>query len=150
MQIEASALTADIEIEAFGLETQLSPTFTVEELPGVQVIGRYADNSVAAAYRETDAGTSYYIGALHAPAALLRRIIAKAGVHLYTSTDDIVLTDGEFIGVVSTSVGTKSVRLPASRTWVDALTNETTQDDADTLELEMKLGETRLFWLRQP
>jgi hypothetical protein len=131
---------------AFGTETVLDPLWTVTEGPGVQVLGRYADGSAAAAI--TADGRSAYIGALHVPARLLRNLLKRAGVHLYSDTDDVILADREFLGVAATSPGTKEISLPEARTVVDALTGETLAVRADSLELTMQLGETRLLLLR--
>jgi beta-galactosidase len=132
--------------EAFGTDTVLDPLWTVQEGPGVQVLGRYADGSVAAAYSAE--ARSAYLGALHVPAKLLRNLLKQAGVHLYSDSDDVILADREFLGVVATSAGTKTISLPEARTVVDALTSEQLASDAEGFELEMQLGETRLLLLK--
>jgi hypothetical protein len=142
----AKSALAEGVTQPFGTETVLDPVWTVESESGVEVLGRYADGSVAAAYRPD--GRSAYLGALHVPAGLLRNLLRQAEVHLYTDTNDVVFADREFLGLTATSAGAKNLRLPGVRTVVDALTGETVATSADRLSLEMQLGETRLFHLR--
>jgi hypothetical protein len=142
----AKSALAEGVTQPFGTETVLDPVWTVESESGVEVLGRYADGSVAAAYRPD--GRSAYLGALHVPAGLLRNLLRQAEVHLYTDTNDVVFADREFLGLTATSAGAKNLRLPGVRRVVDALTGETVATSADRLSLEMQLGETRLFHLR--
>jgi hypothetical protein len=134
--------------DAFGTETMLDPLWAVAERPGVQVLGRYADGSAAAAIAAD--GKRAYLGALHVPAQLLRKLLKRAGVHLYNDTDDVILADREFLGIAATSAGTKTLNLPEARTVVDALTGETLSQRTNRLDLTMQLGETRLLLLREP
>ena len=133
---------------SFGTETVLDPLWQVEEAPGVRVIGRYADGSVAAAATSRDGNHTVYLGALRAPARLLRNILKQAGVHLYSDSDDVILADRDFLGVAATSAGEKRILLPDRRTVVDALTGEKVAAATTEVTLAMQMGETRLFWLR--
>jgi hypothetical protein len=135
---------ADLGQEPFGTETVLDPLWTVAEEPGVEVLGRYADGSVAAAWRP--ATKTAYLGALHVPARLLRHLLTRAGTHTYSDSDDVILADREFLGVAATSPGRKAITLPEARKVVDALTGETVSAGGTTFELDMQLGETRLLW----
>ncbi|MGQ9730201.1 MAG: beta-galactosidase, partial [Candidatus Zipacnadales bacterium] len=142
-----SSLTEGVT-EPFGTETVLDPLWLIEETDAVQVLGRYGDGSAAAAYRRVGKGATAYIGTLHAPAQLLRNLLKPAGVHLYLNTDDVVLADEEFLALVATSAGTKTITLPTQRTVVDALTGETVAQQATTFSLPMELGQTRLLLLQ--
>ncbi|MBM3472310.1 MAG: hypothetical protein FJX75_03425 [Armatimonadetes bacterium] len=142
---EPGPVTADLDAP-FGTDTVLEPLWTVTEGPGVQILGRYADGSPAAAV--TADGKSAYLGALHVPARLLRNLLKRAGVHLYSDTDDVILVDREFLGVAATSAGTKTLSLPEAYTVVDALTGQTLAVRTDNLELTIQLGETRLLLLQ--
>jgi hypothetical protein len=134
--------------QPFGTDPVLDPLWQVESAPGVRVIGRYADGSVAAAMKARDGGATVYLGGLHVPAKLLRNIIKHAGVHLYSDSDDVILADRDFLAIAATSAGTKNVVLPAKRTVTDALTGEKLGEGADRFTVNLQLGETRLLWLQ--
>jgi len=133
--------------EPFGTDTVLDPLWVVDEA-GVQVLGRYADGGIAAAAKRTPDGWRAYIGALHCPARLLRHLLKAAGVHLYSDSDDVVLTDGRFLGFVATSPGPKRLVFPGPRTVTGALDGQEIARRVDHLDLEMALGEARLYRLQ--
>jgi len=142
---EPGPLTAALDT-AFGTDTVLEPLWTVTDGPGVQVLGRYADGSPAAALSAD--GRSAYLGALHVPAKLLRNLLQQAGVHLYRDSDDVILADREFLGISATSAGPKTIRLPEAHTIADAFTGEILATRTDRFEVAMQLGETRLLLLQ--
>jgi len=131
--------------EPFGTDTKLDPLWVVGAAPKLRVLGRYADGSVAAAWRVTEHGPRAYIGALHTPARLLRAILRQAGVHLYLDSDDVVLTDGSFLAVAATSAGRKTVRLPRRSDVTMALDGKPVARGVATLDLDLQLGEARLL-----
>jgi len=141
-------LTPGAPTAPFGPDTVLDPLWVVSE-EGVEVIGRYADGGVAAAAKQTPHGLRAYIGALHCPARLLRNFLQASDVHLYSDSDDVVLTDGEFLGFVATSPGPKRLIFPGPRTVVNALDGQEVARGVDHLDLEMALGETRLYRLKE-
>lgn len=133
--------------ESFGRDTVLDPLWVVAE-PGAEVIGRYASGGVAAAAKQTSEGLRVYIGALHCPAKLLRNILTASGVHVYADSDDVVLTDDRFFSLSATSAGKKRVVFPKVCTVVEALDGKSVAQDVKELEMEMALGETRMFALK--
>ena len=149
ISVEDCIWTEGLQAETFGNDTVLDPLWTVEEAEGVEVIGRYADGTAAAAIRKGNRGLRAYIGSLHTPAKLLRNILSEAGVHLYSDTDDVIMADTEFLGIAATEAGNKRLMLPETSTVVDALSGETVAEGAREFELDMQLGETRLLWLRE-
>jgi len=133
---------------SIGTDLTLEPCWAVDEGAGTEVIARYADGSIAAAWGETGEGLRAYIGALHCPAGVLRPLLRRAGVHLYATTDDVVLADDRFLGLAATSAGVKRIRLPRQATVTDLLSGEVLGEGIDRFELTMALGETRLLGLR--
>jgi len=133
--------------EPFGTATVLDPLWGVSE-EGVEVIGRYADGTVAAAAKQTPEGLRATIGALHCPAKLLRNLAKRAGVHLYADSDDVVLTDGEFLCLAATSAGRKSIHFPKAHAAITALDGRELAPRASTVTLDMDKGETLLLLLR--
>jgi beta-galactosidase len=133
--------------EPFGTSTVLDPLWAVND-EKVEVIGRYLNGEVAAAAKRTPGGLRIYIGALHCPAKLLRNILRLSGVHVYSDSDDVVLTDGKFLGFVSTSAGLKHLIFPSPVLVLQVLDGQTIAQRFDVLDVEMQFGETKLYQLR--
>ena len=131
----------------FGVETPLDPCWSISE-PGAEVIARFGDGTVAAAAKTTPAGPRVYIGTLSCPPALLRNIAKRAGVRVYCDTDDVILTDGQFLSITATSAGKKTLRFGASRDVTSAYDGKRVATGVDHLDLDLKLGETRTYMLR--
>ena len=144
--LAANGALAEGLSEPFGADTILDPCWIVAD-EGAEVIGRYADGAVAAAAAKTPKGLRVYIGALHCPAKLLRNILKQSGVHLYSDSDDVVLTDGEFLCLSATSAGTKRLQFPAKCDVFSALDGKEIARGAEHLELQMELGETKMLLL---
>jgi len=131
----------------FSKETVLDPLWAVDE-SGVDVIARYASGAIAAAAKRTPDGLCVYIGALHCPAKLLRNILTASEVHVYTDSDDIILTDGRFLSITATAEGPKTVRLARQATVMDLLDNTVPAENSDCIHLDMAFGETRLLMIQ--
>lgn len=113
----------------------VSPRFEVVD-PGAEILGRYAsDGRAAAARRTVDGVTSIVLGDLaNDSPAMLQRLLAAAGVHVYLPPGDVVLAAGSRIVVHAASAGVKRLRLPP-RTG-------TLQGDRSTVELTLRAGES--------
>lgn len=132
---------------ALGTETTLDPLWVVTDEQAASV-GRYGDGGTAVAARVTPDGLRVYIGALHCPATLLRSILKASDLHLYSDSDDVVLTDGEFLTFVATSQGPKRLQFPVPRDVYSLLDGSALARGVDALEFEAALGETRMLLLR--
>jgi hypothetical protein len=135
--------------EPFGTDAVLDPLWAVHD-EKVEVIGRYLNGEVAAAATRTPAGLRIYIGTLHCPAKLLRNILRLSGVHVYSDSDDVVLTDGKFLGFVATSDGLKHLMFPNPAQVIQALDGQVIARRVKSLDLEMERGETRLYLMIRP
>ena len=142
----SGGLAAGLE-SPFRNETLLDPLWVVEE-PDAEVIGRFPSGGVAVAAKKTPDGLRVYVGALHCPARLLRNILNASGVHVYCDSDDIVLTDGRFFSLTASSAGKKHLKFPQSCRLVDALTGQSLVDGVAALDVDLALGETRMFLLK--
>ncbi|HOC70044.1 MAG TPA: beta-galactosidase [Candidatus Hydrogenedentes bacterium] len=142
----AQGLASGLEAP-FGTETVLDPLWAVEE-PGAEVIARYGSGAVAVAAKQTPDGLRVYNGTLHCPAKLLRNILNASGVHVYSDSDDIILTDGRFFSITATAEGTKSLLFAQTATVTDILDNSVLAEKTVQLPLDMVRGETRLLLLR--
>ena len=131
----------------FRCETLLDPVWEVNA-PDTEIIARNPSGGVAAAAKHTPDGLRVYIGALHVPARLLRNVIAASGVHVYCDSDDVLLTDGRFLGLSATSAGHKTVSLPRPCTVTDALDGRVIAENTAAWEADLALGETQMVLLR--
>jgi len=109
-----AALCEGLSEQPFGVEMVLEPLWSIEEAPDVEVLGRFGDGSPGAAAIRHGGGLTVYIGTLNAPARLLRNVLRASGVHVYLDSDDLLLTDGEFLSVTASSEGEKAVALPTA------------------------------------
>ncbi|MCX5768836.1 MAG: beta-galactosidase [Candidatus Hydrogenedentes bacterium] len=141
--VSAPALAAGLS-EPFRNVTMLDPLWIVDD-PGADIIARYPSGGAAVASKQTDDGLRVYVGALHCPAKLLRNILAASGVHVYSDSDDVLLTNGRFISITATSAGMKHLTFPQPCTLTDALDNQKVLRDIKELDLDLALGETRMF-----
>jgi len=150
LEATESPLTAGLAGTSFGVDAPLGPLWAIEPAPGTHVIGRFPDGHVAAAAVGGCAGRSIYIGALTAPATLLRNILKAAGVHVYLDSDDVLLTDGQFLAVTASHEGHKTIRLPAPLRVLTVPGNQVVAESADQIEIDLAHGETRLYRLAPP
>lgn len=133
--------------EAFHNESLLDPLWVVDD-PEAEIIGSYPSGGTAVAAKQTPDGLRVYIGALHCPAQLLRNIVAASGVHIYNDTGDVILADDHFVSMTATSAGRKHLALPRSCTVSDALDGQHVLQDVSELDLDLALGETRMFLMQ--
>ncbi len=142
----AQLLTSGLP-DTFGHDTLLDPLWTVDD-PEAEILARFPSGAPAAAVKSTPDGLRVYIGTLHCPAALLRNILTASGVHVYNTSDDVVLTDGRFFSITATSPGRKSVRFPKACSVYTALDDTEVVSNTTQLDVDLNLGETRLYVLR--
>ena len=131
----------------FGTDAVLDPRWSVAEA-GVEVIGRYEGGAVAAAAKRTPEGLRVLLGALDVPAGLLRGILKASGVHLYCESDDVALTDGQFLCLSATHAGKKRLLFPGRRTVLGAYDGKEVARGVDHLDLEMQAGDTATYLLK--
>jgi len=143
-------LTAGLDRATFGTKKRLDPIWAVKQKPGVDVIGRFEGGQIAAASMGAGPGRSIYIGTVAAPARLLRNILKAAGVHVYVDSDDVLLTDGEFLCITASQAGRKVIRLPSVRRVTHLPGREEVPGATDRIEIDLARGETRLYWLTAP
>lgn len=133
----------------FGLENPLSPVFYLDKDRGKEtppmVLARYTTNGEPAVWATNGSMKTVYIGAVTAPASLLRNIAKWAGAHLYCETDDVVSAGQDFMGIHASLSGTKKLSIPLSATVRDALTGEQIAMDGKSWSVEMIKGETKLY-----
>lgn len=92
-----------------------APRWSINPEPTIRPFARFSDGSIAAASRDTEGGgRSIYIGTLSCPSVVLRNILKEAGARIYIDSDDVLATDGRFVGLTASSAGPKSILVPAN------------------------------------
>lgn len=134
--------------EVIGPETP-SVQGTVLKGEGFETLGVLASNgSSAIGKRHHDGWTAVSMPTPDVPASLYRKLAREAGVHIYNGHDDTLYANQDFICVSALDDGPRTIRLPESGTWQDAITRETICEEASEFTFEMKAGETRLLMRR--
>ena len=91
----------------------VSPRWSIKPERKIQPFAHFSDGSIAAAACGMKNGThSYYIGTLSCPATVLRNILKESGVHLYIDSNDVLATDGRFVGLTASTTGPKTILVP--------------------------------------
>ncbi len=129
------------------LEPKPVPVFAVADGgDGCRTLARFTEsNKPAVAIREEPTYSTVYAGTLTVPSGFLRNCARKAGVFLYTDTDEVIQTDGRWLVITATAAGRKTIRLPRPAAVRDALTGQAIGEKTDRWEVDLKAGETRLY-----
>jgi hypothetical protein len=141
--------TGEVLLEATGDKFsaghgKLTPMFAVSD-KDARVIAKYAEGGeVAVAAKEVGGWTSVYCGLLQLPPSILRDLARKAGVHIYSDQNDVVMAGNGFVGIHASSAGAKTVTMPSECEAVDAITGQKL-GKAKSFTFDMKLGDTRLL-----
>ena len=76
----------------------------------------------------------------------LRAFCKTNGVHIYCESDDIIYVNENYICIYAVSDGKKTIKLGKEKNIKELLGGDY-ENTADSFNLEMKKGETRLFRL---
>ncbi|MGC8785303.1 MAG: hypothetical protein ACP5RN_13075 [Armatimonadota bacterium] len=134
--------------EEFGVRALLSPGFVVQDASARTLATFVATSEVAVAMKGIERGWSVYFGTLHAGVNLLQGLAKKAGVHLYGSYKEEVVSAGNRI--VSLHATQQSdwetyVHLPDLSTVYDPISGEVVDRRVMSLKIQLQKGETRLL-----
>ncbi len=125
----------------------LTPSFAVDD-PDAEVLARYAEGGeVAVAAKRVGGGLSVYSGVLQLPASLLRDLARRAGVHVYSDQDDVVMAGNGWLALHATAAGTRTLRLPSASAYREVISGETL-GPATSLSFDLQQGDTRLLRLQ--
>lgn len=136
--------------EEFGVTEPYSPGFVVQDASAHTLATFLATGEVAVAIKRVGRGWSVYFGTLRAGVYLLRALAKKAGVHLYQSDREPVVSMGNgLLALHGTQQSTweQFISLPELATVHDPLRGETLGQHTCSLSLRIEKGETRLFQL---
>ena len=124
-----------------GAERAVLPTLTIADKT-VTRLGANSANKTTFAVKRSENWTSVCYGTLPIPAALLRNVMAAAGVHLYgagTGAKATVYASSRLLVIYSRQGGTIKVSLPGVNDVVDAQNNQRIVTGSDV----------ELNWLRE-
>lgn len=96
---------------------------------------------------EGDGHTVFWSAGPALPARLLRAAAAKAGVHRFIETDDVVWAAKETLAVTVDQPGRRTIRLPRPAKVIDVYSGMVVADHAESFDVEFQAGGTKLFRL---
>jgi hypothetical protein len=136
----------------------MSPRLTVND-PAAETLGVYqTDGLVSSARKKVENFESifsgeYCLGDFHNPLAsdyspspdVLRALLQIAGVHIWSSTGDVIMTDGNLLVIHAAAAGPDAISLPAG---VSATPLGGGTPSTGTLNINfVRIGETQWFQL---
>lgn len=103
------------------------------DVPATQVVGRWADGSISAAWRMTDAATWWSFGVCPTAPAVLRALGRRAACHVLNDHDDATTLGAGLLMVHTLTGGARTLRLPGGKIIsVNLPARSTTVFDAQT------------------
>ncbi len=125
---------------------QFTPRFYVDDAEAIKLGAYCKTGDTGYAVKKIGRGTSIYFGAPIPPSKLLTNIFREAGVHIYSSTQDLINANKRFVAFCNRSgAGTKTLHLPLNSTIEDAFTGEKLAQNSNELRFEAKYSETKIF-----
>ncbi|MFD0958277.1 hypothetical protein [Paenibacillus chungangensis] len=151
LQSEKLKLVVEVDGESvsYGVEEYVSPILAISD-ESATALGKLAGTDYCGlAMKRIGKSLSYYSVAPDLPSSVLRTVAARARVHLYTDTEDVVYANAHFLCVHAASAGVKMITLPAPRIVRDAMTGEYMMDGrrCASFSIHMAQFETILFQL---
>jgi len=123
----------------------VNPGFCINDETAT-VLGRYCHNGQAAmAMTEKDGFPSIYCAAQVLRSDMLASIAAWAGCHLFTGPEDVLYANENFVCVHASSDGKKTIRFKKPCDPFEVYEKKYYGHNVTEIEVEMKLGETRMW-----
>jgi len=111
------------------------------------VLGRYSDGNPGLAEIRQGKSTSIFYGGWQTDQRFIRDMLKKAGVFVYSDSNDPVEANEKLFTLHARYAGTKKVRLPGKSTVLDVFGRRIVARGVDSFEFDAKLHETYLFYL---
>lgn len=125
-----------------------NPGFYADDA-GAAVLGRYCGNGLPAMALVKKGGfTSVFCGAPVLRSDMLASIAEYAGCHLYLRSDDVLFANENHVAVHASSDGVKRVHFKRPCTPVEVYEGRAYGENVTHLDVEMKLGETKMWRIR--
>jgi len=126
-----------------------NPGFAIEETDGVEVLGRYCtDGKAAYALKEQDGYISAYCTTQVIRNDLIASLAKYAGCHIYTESEDILFANENFVCIHASYTGKRRIDFKKACTPYEVYEKQNYGENVEYIDLEMKLGETKMFHLK--
>ncbi len=112
-----------------------------------KILGTLPGGEPGLVMAERDGHTVFWSAGPALPAKLLRAAAARAGVHRYIETEDVVWAAKETLAVNVDREGKRTIRLRRPAKVTDVYSGATIADHAESFDAEFGAGGTRLFRL---
>ena len=139
-------LTERLPGRELGTRERLNPSFYVDD-PGATVLAEYHGSCLPSiAVRNFGNWRSVFVGDPVMPLELLRGICRYAGVHLYASAGEDVITIGNgWISVHASRDGQRTLRLPFAQALYDMQEQRLVAEDTKEYRYFLRMGMTKTF-----
>ena len=144
-QIMLPALTMNDGRKMGVVSARMAPLFAVST-PNGEVLGRYEDNSVGAAAYQTGRAVTVFCGVWRPDMAFLQDIARRAGIKLYSQSNDPLEANDKLIAMHARSAGTKTVVLNRKCDILDVFNRQIIARNTDKFTFNAKLHESLLFY----
>jgi hypothetical protein len=124
----------------------ISPRFRPAS-SGTTVWGTYDIFGTSAALVKKDMGTwkSIYSPTSGIPKIILRQILQEAGVHIYSTGNDAITANNNWISIHASGSGTKTIYLPSPSSVYNIISNQPIGDNLSQFSFNMTHGDTAIF-----
>ena len=112
-----------------------------------RILGRYSDGNPGLAEIRQGKSVSIFYGGWQTDQAFIRDVLKKAGVFVYSDSNDPTEANEKLFTLHARYAGTKTVRLPRRTTVLDVFGRRIVARNVDKFNFDAKLHTTYLFYL---
>lgn len=135
----------------FGIDKEQKSLFTVKPEEGVRQLALGVEelkDRVVVAERQQTGWTSLFSTVPGVPADVLGHVYARAGVHRYTESDDVISANESWLMIHTRTAGVKRIKLPSRCKRVTEITEERVLgENLDEFQIELPQYATAVFLL---
>jgi len=136
--------------DAFEPTAPIGPVFWADD-PKAVVLARLSPGGrPGLVVRNFGSWRSVYCATPDVPTAILRGLVRYAGGHVYSTTDDPLDANGNYVMIHTSTAGKKRIVLPEPRDVRDVWTGRLIGRNLGTIDVELPDGVTRIFDLGSP
>jgi hypothetical protein len=133
---------------AYGPDLVAESRLTVPEPE--RVLGSFENGAAALTLAEHDGWTSVFSASPGLPPGILRNLARRAGVHIYSETDDAFYAGRGLLALHAWEAGPKAIALPRPVRLREILGGESEERVTDRIGFEAEAFETRVYELVEP
>jgi hypothetical protein len=128
----------------------IAPTFAVTDPQATPLAVYQSDGKTAVAMRDFGGWKSVFYGGVGIDAFFFNALAKEANAWVATPPGNAVYGNQHFLTIHALSPGEKKIQLLAPSKVTDLEDGKVLSSNTQTLDMEMKLGETRWFYLQTP